>query len=209
MLNGYAMDVADIPLIAGHPALDFLNSVEEPGATGDADYLADYESLARWSLRTGLIASATPLLRAAVRHPDKARRAWAEAVDLRTALDAVFRTIARGKPPPAEALERCNTVLARAHAHRRIIAQRGGLAWAWDDPEDLRVPGWQIALSAAALLTDPARLAKVRICDGDECPWMFLDESRTGRRRWCRMNVCGNAAKVKSFRDRQRDHSHG
>jgi predicted RNA-binding Zn ribbon-like protein len=201
------MDVADIPLIAGHPALDFLNSVEEPGATGEADYLSDYARLVRWCVRTGLVASAAPLLRAAARHPDKARRAWGEAADLRATLDTVFRTIARGKPPPAEALENFNAALARAHSRRRLLPHRGGgLAWAFDDPEDLQAPGWQIALSAAALLTDADKLARVRVCAGD-CPWMFLDESRTGKRRWCRMNVCGNAAKVKTFRDRQRGHS--
>jgi predicted RNA-binding Zn ribbon-like protein len=205
------MDVADIPLIASHPALDFVNSVEEPsGALSDpGNYLPDYEALVRWSARVGLVAAAAPLLRAAARQPDKARRAWSEAMDLRALLDAVFRTIARGKPPPADALARVNAVLARAQAQRHLAAQRGGgVAWAWVDAEDPRVPAFEIALSAAALLTDGDKLARVRICDGEECPWMFLDDSRTGKRRWCRMNVCGNAAKVKSFRDRQRGHSH-
>jgi len=30
------------------------------------------------------------------------------------------------------------------------------------------------------------------------------DALRTGRRRWCRINVCGTEAKVRRFRERQR-----
>jgi predicted RNA-binding Zn ribbon-like protein len=122
-------------------------------------------------------------------------------------LDAIFRARALGHPPPEAALRALNRVLASAHAHRRLKPARAGgaVAWAWDRPSAaLEIVIWEIALAAAGLLTDHDRSARIRICGNPVCDWMFLDESRTGQRRWCRMDVCGNAAKVRRFRERQR-----
>jgi predicted RNA-binding Zn ribbon-like protein len=46
---------------------------------------------------------------------------------------------------------------------------------------------------------------RLRICDNDECRWVFNDTSRTGRRRWCDMATCGNRAKVARHRARKRE----
>lgn len=45
---------------------------------------------------------------------------------------------------------------------------------------------------------------RFRICANDGCRWAFEDTSRGGRRRWCDMTTCGNRAKVRRFRSRQR-----
>jgi predicted RNA-binding Zn ribbon-like protein len=200
------MEIADIPLIAGHPALDFLNALEERATPAEVNYLPDYTHLLRWSTRVGLVSDKIQrtLMRVQAEHPGKAKRAWAAAMDLRRALDAIFRTLAKGKPPPEDALYALNATLAEAHAQRRLRPQSGGaMVWRWE-AEALEIPAWEIALSAAALLTDAERCARIRICGNPACDWMFLDESRTGQRRWCRMNVCGNEAKVRRFRERQR-----
>ena len=200
------MEINDIPLIGGHPALDFLNALEERATPAEVNYLPGYEALLRWSARAGLVSERMQraLLRMQGEHPVKAKKVWAAAMDLRRALDAVFRTLAKGKPPPEDALHALNAALAAAHAHRRLQPQAGGaLAWRWET-EALEIPAWEIALAAAALLTDAGRCARIRVCGNPACDWMFLDESRTGQRRWCRMNVCGNEAKVRRFRERRR-----
>ena len=46
--------------------------------------------------------------------------------------------------------------------------------------------------------------SRFRICANDACRWVFEDTSRGGRRRWCDMQSCGNRAKVRRFRSRQR-----
>jgi predicted RNA-binding Zn ribbon-like protein len=200
------MEIDDIPLIAGHPALDFLNALEERATPAEVNYLPDYTHLLRWSARVGLVSERTQraLLRAAAEHPGKAKKVWAAAMDLRRALDAIFRTLAKGKPPPEDALHVLNGTLAEAHARRRLEPRTGGaLSWRWE-AEMLEIVAWEIALAAATLLTDAERCARIRICGNPACDWMFLDDSRTGKRRWCRMNVCGNEAKVRRFRERQR-----
>ena len=200
------MEIDDIPLVGGHPALDFLNALEERATPAEVNYLPGYQPLLRWSARAGLVSERTQraLLRAAADHPTKAKKVWAATMDLRRALDAIFRTLAKGKPPPDDALRVLNATLAEAHAQRRLQPQAGGaMAWRWQ-AEGLEIVAGEIALAAAALLTDQERCARIRICGNPACDWMFLDESRTGQRRWCRMNVCGNEAKVRRFRERQR-----
>jgi predicted RNA-binding Zn ribbon-like protein len=196
------MDVAKIPLIAGHPALDFLNTVAKRDATEAANYLPSYEHLLRWSERVGLLSGTQVARLSEAHHPWLTEGAWAEAMDLRRALDAIFRALAKGKEPPERALAAFNAVLAAAVANQRLSS---GLVWDWGEHADkLDLASWTIALSAAELLTDPTRRAQVKVCGNRECDWLFLDESPSGRRRWCRMNVCGNAAKVRRFREKQR-----
>jgi predicted RNA-binding Zn ribbon-like protein len=196
------MDVASIPLIAGHPALDFLNTVEAHDAPDAANYLPSYEHLLRWSERVRLLSAGQVIRLSEAHHPWLTEGAWSEAMDLRRVLDAIFRAIAHGKPPPDRALAAFNILLTSALAHRRLSP---ALAWDWGEHGDrLELAAWTIAISAAELLTDPMRRAQVKVCGNHACDWLFLDESPSGRRRWCRMNVCGNAAKVRRFREKQK-----
>jgi predicted RNA-binding Zn ribbon-like protein len=45
---------------------------------------------------------------------------------------------------------------------------------------------------------------RFRICANDGCRWVFYDESRAGRRRWCSMTSCGNRAKAARHRARRK-----
>lgn len=57
-----------------------------------------------------------------------------------------------------------------------------------------------IARDAVVHLRDhPDRL---RNCCGDDCPMVYLDLSRAGRRAWCSMSRCGNRAKARAYRAR-------
>jgi predicted RNA-binding Zn ribbon-like protein len=44
---------------------------------------------------------------------------------------------------------------------------------------------------------------RLKVCPADDCLWAFYDRSRNRSRTWCRMEDCGNRAKVKAFRERQ------
>jgi predicted RNA-binding Zn ribbon-like protein len=51
-----------------------------------------------------------------------------------------------------------------------------------------------------------ADLAGLRRCppDAGGCGWVFLDHSRNGSRRWCRMADCGTTAKARRLTERRR-----
>lgn len=59
-----------------------------------------------------------------------------------------------------------------------------------------------IARDAVALFSqEPGR---IRECSADNCRLVFYDESRTNNRRWCSMQRCGNRAKVRAFRSKEK-----
>ena len=53
-----------------------------------------------------------------------------------------------------------------------------------------------VAASALSILADPRELERVKLCPGHDCGWLFLDETKNARRKWCLMEVCGNRAKA-------------
>jgi len=56
---------------------------------------------------------------------------------------------------------------------------------------------------AAAELLSAGNFDLVRPCAGHDCILWFYDKTKSHRRRWCSMAVCGNRHKVASFRQRQ------
>lgn len=45
---------------------------------------------------------------------------------------------------------------------------------------------------------------RLKICAADECRWAFYDASKNRSGTWCSMQTCGNRAKVRGHRHRQR-----
>lgn len=64
-----------------------------------------------------------------------------------------------------------------------------------------------VTISAAGLLADPREMARLKTCPGAGCGWMFVDETKNGRRRWCMMETCGNRAKAARHYERNRKSS--
>ncbi|NVO58680.1 CGNR zinc finger domain-containing protein [Rhodobacteraceae bacterium B1Z28] len=53
-----------------------------------------------------------------------------------------------------------------------------------------------VAVSAMSLLNDARELKRVKMCPGSDCGWLFVDETKNARRKWCIMETCGNRAKA-------------
>ena len=54
-----------------------------------------------------------------------------------------------------------------------------------------------IAISALSVLSDPNERRRIKMCPGTNCGWMFVDETKNERRKWCTMELCGNRAKAR------------
>lgn len=63
-----------------------------------------------------------------------------------------------------------------------------------------------VAREAIRILRDEtptsAATSRIRQCAADDCNLVYLDTSRSGNRRWCSMQRCGNRAKVRAHRAR-------
>jgi len=162
--------------IGGRLALDLVNTVAN--RLGEArDYLSDDAALDRWSRLAGL---------------PQAPRSLRDARTLREELHAVFHPLALGTPVTDEAMAPLNRRLGPALAGRLLRVRDGDVVWSSRTTDAIEI----ILLDAAELLTSGA-WRKLRQCEDEACGWLFLDASRSGARRWCRMADCGNRAKAR------------
>jgi predicted RNA-binding Zn ribbon-like protein len=175
------------------------------------DELEDFGGLVAWAEDHGVLSSdaGASMRRAAAQAPAEASRAFGQAVDFRRGLYAVLRAAAEGAEPRPADLAIVNASLAEAGAHRVLGHRTDGLTWEWSPhATPLTRVLWPIALSAAELLTgEEAR--RLKFCAADDCGWIFVDRSRNASRRWCDMADCGNRAKVRRYRERQRTSDSG
>jgi predicted RNA-binding Zn ribbon-like protein len=60
-----------------------------------------------------------------------------------------------------------------------------------------------LAADALELLTG-TEIDRTKACANLDCTRLYVDSSRAANRQWCGMSECGNRAKVRAFRTRQR-----
>ena len=196
--------------VGGDPSIDLVNTAEWTNRGLEKDRLSGYDRLTQWAEGARVItpADAKRLRAVAAEHPRSSREAYEAARRLRALLQRVFAAVARGTSLGSE-LTQLNAVLAdalmRAELTRaRSGARQGAVAWTWRGwGERLESMLWPVTWSVAALLQSD-EVSRLRVCDGPECGWMYIDRSRNGLRRWCQMDVCGTKAKTRRRRARAR-----
>lgn len=205
--------------IGGNISLDFVNTaggrISNPNKKSGRDYydafpsdkLENYADLVAWSLNAGLLneKEAKKLLRAAEDKSQAANAVLKRALNLRESFYCLFRSVIEAWQPEEKDLEELNRELGLARRHQRLSAAENGFVFEWiNRPESLDRMLWQISESATELLVN-GDLTRIRRCTNDVCNWLFLDTSRNRTRQWCVMKDCGNVAKVRRFRAKQRD----
>jgi predicted RNA-binding Zn ribbon-like protein len=191
-------DVARMRLVGGNLALDFVNTRSGPPlGPPDDDVLTGYPELIAWGVYAGALteAEAAALGRSSRDDPGGARAAFARAVRMRDYLDEVFRPLAAGESPSPPVLVRLRDDEADALGHARL--ERGStFAWTWRDDHTLARPLRPVVHAAVQLLTT-GELDRIKGCGG--CRFLFNDESKNRRRRWCSMDDCGTAEKIRRY----------
>ena len=192
--------------MGGPACLDFVNTLDDRFSTEPKESLEQYVDLARFAEDTGILGDAQVdrLMTRSMQRPEEAKRALASAIQLREAVGEIFYGLVRKKPVPAASLVILNQHMQEAAQHLALAPGRRYFEWKFaSDSYDLFAPLWPIARDAAELLASE-RLEYVRACASKTCEWLFLDESKNHRRRWCDMTKCGNRAKVKRFYTRKK-----
>ena len=125
------------------------------------------------------------------------------AAELNAALKKSFRAMLRGQKVAREWVEAINRILRVTEGHDEL--QWDGSAWRLGFAGQEEGLDWllaAIARSGAELIAAGAT-QNLRQCGNPQCQILFYDESRTHRRRWCSMALCGNRIKVAAFARRQ------
>ena len=173
----------------------FLNTVElESGSL--VDHFATFEDAARWLKEHEVVHESISSLRRS-----GATDALGRVRTVRDALREVAHAVAEDRPADPKALAEVNRAI-QARERVELVPEPDRVSIGHShvgDPLD----------DALARLADPivdeirnGRADRLRICDNDTCRWIFYDESRAGRRRWCDMASCGNRAKAARHRAR-------
>jgi predicted RNA-binding Zn ribbon-like protein len=197
-------------LRGGVVCLDFVNTAGSRLTDRPSEYLLSYEDLLDWGRQAGLLApeKTEDLSRQAALDPEGARETLSRALALREAIHRLISRAVAGEAKDESDLSALNRELSIALSRLRVIPAGGAYGWGWDRSQDdggslLDSPLWPVAQSAAELLTSP-KLGRVKVCAGEGCGWVFLDESRNGSRRWCDSRDCGNRERVRRHLARKR-----
>jgi predicted RNA-binding Zn ribbon-like protein len=173
--------------------LAYANTLTWRGSEAPSESLPDLAALLAWiEKQAGLDAGALDALRAS---PD-ATRLFAEAIALREAIYRIFESVAAGASPGDADFAALSDALAAAPPRTRLERRGEGYAWRIPVP-DASAPQVlaPVLWAAADLLVDAGR-RRIRQCANEKCLWLFVDESKSGTRRWCDMTSCGNRAKA-------------
>jgi predicted RNA-binding Zn ribbon-like protein len=188
--------------VAGHPAIDFLNTAYAPGGV-PVETIGDGRALLDWMAGAGLLDrdEAARLVRRLTRKSLDAAAEEAQAVRewARTWIEAWRANPARDYDDEIAAL---NKLLARESRGRELVASKRRLELIerphFTDARELLAP---IALAIARLVTQEGP-SLVKACGGADCTLWFLDRTKAHRRVFCSATACGNRAKVAAFRRR-------
>jgi len=198
-------------LNGGHPALDFVNTLDNRfRADGPAELLESYADLLRFVQQSSLLSVQQTRLLAGAVTKDAAVRALQSARELREAMAATLYSALDGRAPAAALIRTLERYFLSANRHRQLRWAHSskqspkllGADWVWGHGEtDVELPVWVLAQAASDLMTSHA-LERLRACGSETCRWLFLDTSKNHSRRWCNMKTCGNRMKARRFHAR-------
>lgn len=178
-------------VLADHPALDLLNSMTRVEGVPTDFWRSDADVLA-WLRLVGLPAEPADFPEGAL---------LAAALELREALRELVLRRKRGETADP----------ARFNAFLRKTARYPQLSWGAQGPQlEYRaeeVTPEQVLAPLAELgaqLLSEGDFSLVRECEHPDCTLWFYDRTKSHRRRWCSMALCGNRHKVAEHRKRQR-----
>jgi predicted RNA-binding Zn ribbon-like protein len=184
--------------------IDFVNtrysSVDAAGALHSWDDLVDFLEAAGASNRS----EARRLRDISVKDPGQCAKTFAQSIVLRESLRMILSAIEGGHRFKPGWIDAVNTVLRANDGHEQLSPRGGEWRLAFIPRRLGSVQAlMRIAQSAADLITE-GKGAPVRKCANPDCILHFYDVSRTRRRRWCSMEVCGNRMKVAAYARRRK-----
>ena len=201
--------------VGGRLCLDFVNTVDNRHEqkvknstifTFRADKLSGYSDLVEWAKEAGILEERyiTRMVHIASQKERESRLVFERATTRRESLFRIFKHVIEKWDPTTADVEILNRECDIARSRHRLVYSSSKFVWnleAQDDELDRMV--WPITLSGAELLSSE-ELSHVRQCPGPNCGWLFLDSSKNRSRQWCDMKDCGNLAKVRRYRERQK-----
>jgi predicted RNA-binding Zn ribbon-like protein len=188
----------------GHPALDFVNTLDERPFDRPIENLATYRDFVRFGELAGLV---DPALARTLRSFAglACSRVVRRARKLREHFFNVLAAVHKHEPVSRIDLNAIASAIRAARAVCVLMAPSSqSLAlYRWSRPVTVEIPLHACALAIENLLIDVDR-RRLKKCEASDCEVYFVDLSKGHRRRWCSMNNCGNREKQRRWRSASR-----
>src|SRR6185369_3094777 len=188
-------------------SLAFANTRYWRGSAVPTDELANPAALVEWLAKNGALDAKRTL----------DNGSFVAAIELRETLYRVFAALAAQTAPKPRDINACKrhwqpsrratgsqparnhrvqSALAATPPRNRLVQTKDGFGWQLDATDasvsSLLAP---VLWSVGDVLTGDT-VQRLRLCNNDKCVYLFVDNSRSGARRWCDMKACGNRAKA-------------
>jgi predicted RNA-binding Zn ribbon-like protein len=191
----------DFILVAGHPALDFVNTLGwRFFFDGPEEYLRSFDDLLHFFVQGRLLTFRQANHLKLSNSPRAAARALLLAKELREAIAGVFYTRLDQGSSSATVLKAMKRYFHVAEPYKSLIWAGPNLHLGWTTMETApEYPLWLLVRSASNLILSK-NIQNVRACDNPNCRRLFLHSNKTSPRRWCHMAICGNRIKQRRFK---------
>lgn len=187
------MESEQFIFVANNLALDFVNTEVGVGEQY-SDKLESSENVLEWFHAANLIST---------QQPEALPNLLPLAKQLRAEMN---QTIAHAKKGIGYETKCTNSILEKGSPYPQIV---------WQENEKKFVINYNYAALTAETLLQPIAhsfihllteldFSLVKQCEADDCVLMFHDQTKSHRRRWCSMALCGNRMKAAAHRERNR-----
>ncbi|MFD0698864.1 CGNR zinc finger domain-containing protein [Paenibacillus sp. GCM10027628] len=160
------------------------------------DVLDDPESALQWLHINQLIRGSGTLLGSNT--DDVLREACAELKSFREICEEILADLEKDNELSASVLMKLNEQTESLSIRTTAVLSEGKLTLAYEGISDIDHMLYLIIRSIADTF-DVYSPDRIRKCEHEECILHFVDTSKSGKRRWCRMEVCGNRHKAAEF----------
>ncbi len=188
-------------LLGGSLSVNFANTPSYPGVPAREPC---WEELVAFLEASGVVSQerGANLLALPDSDPQSAEKILSRAIRLREGLRKAFAAMVHKERVIADWIAPINEILRITEGHDELMQE--GAGWKLDFMACEGGLDWllaAVARSAAEIIAEGSQ-ARLRMCANPLCSLFFFDASRTHRRRWCSMAICGNRHKVSSFAKR-------
>ena len=183
----------EFPFYGGRVCLNLVATCGKRHSAAPVERLPDVAAAQRWLREAGVMPD--------LRGWSVSARQRESLIDLREAIYRIVHAARAGRSLPADDLATLNTASAGPEFVPNLPRGRGGCGVDWTSNAPVASALTLLARDAIDLVaTVPA--SRIKECEHPDCSRMFVDESQSGRRRWCSMQACGNHVKVTAHRRR-------
>ncbi|KAA5607285.1 hypothetical protein F1188_00500 [Roseospira marina] len=193
---------------SGHIVLDFLNTIDDELKTRERNALPTWAVTLDWAERADLLTQAERTHLSDVpdgSDPKAVAAEHAALLDFRERLWTLLSGVAAEGAPTGEDRAWLADTVRWGVNHAELLWPASGddSAIQWLVPVDragLATLRARLCVALGALLTRPD-FRRLRECG--RCTALYLNHGRGAGRRWCRMETCGNRAKIERFRGKR------